>query len=207
MLDQFRRAQVFTGNLSRVAVQPVDLIIEAPHRLGVEFASQAIEHGSKLGILAQRFAPHQRHGFVGREIVAVVSELHEVEPGDAAVGRVAGGEVERAPGDGFVQKVPIHFARRVREVQIIRLDQPRISVSAVHELGSEAGADRRDVIAQVGNLFDPQALGLRAPHEDRERVLEAERVEALDTVALAQLAHAAEHAPGVVHGRLVQDRR
>ena len=189
-------------------MQAVDLVVEPSHRRRVDLVGEPVEDAAERRVPLQGFATDERDGLIGGEEAAVVLEHDKVERDDPPIGRVARGQVERATRHGLVEQVAVHLARGVGKIEVVGPDQARIAVGAVHELGAETGADRVEVVAEVGDCPDAKLLGLCAAHQERKRVLEAERVEAAHPVATFKgRADPVEHSAWVVVGGLVEDGR
>ncbi len=142
-IKQPGRPEELAGDLGRVALQAVDLVVELPHRGGVDLAGEAFDRLAKLGMAISRSRlADERDGLVGREIAAVVFEL-TTSPSDSTRPSVESPAATSSDfcSHGLIEQVPVHLAGPDREVQPISLDQSRVAVGPVHELGAEPGAE------------------------------------------------------------------
>ena len=85
---------------------------------------------------------HHRDRVVGREIVAVVLQHHEVHRGDEAVGGATHHQVHLPVRQRLVEQSQVHLARRHAEAQAVRAQQARHPVRPLEELAEEAHAQR-----------------------------------------------------------------
>src|SRR4051794_32045176 len=80
--EQPERVEELAGDLGRVAVPAVDLVVEPAHRRGVDLAGEAVEDARERGMSPQGLAADEGDGVIGGEEVAVVVEDDEVEADD-----------------------------------------------------------------------------------------------------------------------------
>ena len=119
-----------------------------------------------------------RHGVVRREVVPVVLEHRQVVGVDQAARRVAGDQIHLPLGERAVDQRQVHRPRRRGEVQAVASARPGIAVGALQELVAEAGAASCAPAGAASSIVcSPSRRGIVAADEDRERVLEAERIE------------------------------
>ena len=116
------------------------------------------------------------HGFVGREIMAVVFEHEQIERRDQAVGRVAGGQIDLFILERAGEQAQVHDAGRLGETQAVGRGQSFVAVGALHEFVAESGAPLRSVGGGLRDGFQMQAAGVFAANFDGECVVEAERL-------------------------------
>ena len=166
-------------HLSDLAVPDVSLVVHAPHLRLRDGAGQAVEGGAQLRARAQDRAPRHGHRLVGREEAPIVLELRQPELVDQAVGRVARDQVNLAAGERAVGERQIHLPRRRGEAQPVSPREARVTVLTRHEILPEARAPARRVPRRVRDRPQPEPPRLVTAHQDRERVVEAERREPL----------------------------
>ena len=201
------RQETSRDDLRDVLVPRVGGVVHRLHVVGGDAARQALERGAHLRIAQQRRGARDRRRVVGRKVVPVVLELDEIEALDQAGRRVAGDEIDLAARQRAVAEREIHHAAARREPQAVRLRQAGIAVRPLEKLVAEARPPARRLPRRIVDRLEAERAGVAAAHENRERVVEAERRQQRASAPRVQIAHGREHRAGVRADRLMKDRR
>ena len=102
-----------------VALFAVDQVVEMTHVRAGDFTAKVGKSGAKLWVLVERGLTHDGHGVVGRKVVAIIFEDHEVERIDDAIGRITGNNVDLVIFKCAVNQPEVHDARGLGEVKSI----------------------------------------------------------------------------------------
>src|SRR5579863_10128515 len=84
----------FADNFGGVAVLTVNGFVHGAHVVGGDVSGEGVEGRLDLRPAAERVVADERHGLVGREVVAVVLKDGEVKGLDGAVGGIGGNHVD-----------------------------------------------------------------------------------------------------------------
>ena len=158
------------------------------------------------GISKQRRCANQGDRVVGREIAPVVFERRQAQRLNQCARRIAGDDVHLSFCERSVDERQVHGSRLRLELEAVRPEEPGVTVLALEELVPEP----RSPLVYLSQVLDgaqPERLCVGASHEDRERVIEAQRIEDGHASARVEIARPLEGATRVVWHSLVQDCR
>ena len=172
-----------------MAVAAVHGQVHAAHRGGVDRALEPAQRLAESRMAGDRLRPADHDRLIRRKVPTVVLEDDEVMGGDQSVGGAADHEIDLLGEEGLVEEPEVHLARGRTEAKAVGLREAGHAVVALQELAEEADPQRRRVPGKVGDARDAEAPGRRPRHDERESVVEPERLadlESQDTFAKDQ---------------------
>src|SRR5918997_2971227 len=140
LLDKTILAQEVLGHVFGGQPIHVDLRVQPLHLLGGEERGDGREQVRELLVLVEYLPAYGERGVVGREVVLVVYQEHEVQVGDAPVGRKDRAEVALlSVGDLIVDEAVLDTVDLVLgELPAVSLLHARQPVVAIRELAAHA---------------------------------------------------------------------
>ncbi len=191
-----------------VVLVGVDFGVHVTHVGGGDFSGEIGEGCAERREFRERVLANDRHGVVGRKIVAIVGEADEMERVDEAVGGIAGDDVDLFVDESAINEAEIHHAGRLGEMQAVALDEAAIAVGTLEKFVADAGAPSRRDRNDVGDGFEVELVGVGATDNHGESVFEAERfgdveMEALGVALFDAIVDGLR--VGIVGGRFVEN--
>src|SRR5580692_3912718 len=150
-------------------------IIHPPHIVVGDRSCQFAKRRSHLGMLLQHLVAHDSYRFVGRKIMMVVLQHHEVERRNQSIGIVAGNQINLPVFERTSNQSQIHDARRRREAQAVTGDQTLVSIGTLHEFVSKTGAPLRSKRSRLRQRLQLQPSSILAADHHRKSVVKSKR--------------------------------
>src|SRR6185295_15260727 len=110
----------------------------------------------------------------------VVFELNQSKFVDQPIRRIAGNQINLPAGKRLIAERQIHLARRLGELESVHPSEAWITVFSRHEILSETSSPTGCISRRVRDGLEIQSAGFDATHQNRKRVIEAERLEPFD---------------------------
>ena len=155
-------------------------VVEAAHVVIGNLSCQFIQRLSHLRMACQHLRPNDRHGFVRREVVAIVFQNEQIQRGDQSIGGISRCEVHLLVLESARQQAQVHDARGLGEAQAVGCGQALVTIGTLHELVTEAGAPLRRVGGCLGDGLQAEPAGVFAADLDGEGVIESESLSDLE---------------------------
>src|ERR1044072_4417941 len=109
-----------------------------------------------------------------RKVMAIVSELKQVQRRDAAFSRVSRDQINLSRRQRDVSQRKIHLPH-FSKFQSVRFRESRVTVGTRHEILTETRAPRTRVRRGVGNGFQVEVSRVGSSYQNRKRVFKTER--------------------------------
>ena len=205
----FRKISRTGVSYSWPAMPPGQWVFDNPAHLFFRyFSAQCSQRLSNLGMLFDGGAPDERCSIVGRKVVLVVDEDNKTERADQTICRIACDEVDLAVRDCLIRERQIHHSGRTRKLKTVSFRQPRITIFTLDELVTEPCDPLTRMRGCIRDSLDVHAVRVGFPHNDREGVVETERLGPLNTKAgVIRGFDGVVYAGRIVYRRLLENRR
>src|SRR5712691_5467960 len=124
-------------------------------------------------MVCNRFSPHHGHGFVRREIVAVILQHEQIERRNETVGSVASDEINLLFFQRASKQAQIHNARRFCESQSVGCCESFVYVRTLHELITKAGPPLGSIRGCLRDRLQLQPPSILATYHNGKRIVES----------------------------------